>query len=105
MKDSFPVEARAFVAQWDRLKFPARVSFADFPDPENVRPVIQQAEAICLQQGNPFRDLSDSDLWIMRLASTFLSWCSDPGNPKWWDRMMGARAELDREYPWHWETP
>jgi hypothetical protein len=102
VQDSFATEARAFVAQWDRLKLPGRKSFGDIPDPEIVRPVIHQAEFICYQNDNPFRDFTDVDLWTMRLASSFLRWLADPGNPKWWDRQFAARAELDREdaYPW-----
>jgi hypothetical protein len=69
VKDSFATEARAFVAQWDRLKLPGRKSFGDIPDPEIVRPVIHQAEFICYQNDNPFRDFTDVDLWTMRLAS------------------------------------
>ena len=53
VKDSFAVEARCFVAQWDRLKLPARTSFGDIPDAEVVRPVIQQAEWIFFQNDNP----------------------------------------------------
>jgi hypothetical protein len=99
-KDSFATEARAFVSQWDRLNLPARKSFGDIPDPEVVRPVIQMAEFLYWQNSNPLRDFSDIDLWTVRLASSFLRWLADPGNPKWWDRMFGARSELEREYPW-----
>jgi hypothetical protein len=85
VKDSFAVEARCFVAQWDRLKLPARTSFGDIPDAEVVRPVIQQAEWIFFQNDNPFRDFTDIDLWVIRLASSFLRWLADPTNPRFWD--------------------
>lgn len=100
IKDSFASEARAFIRQWDRLNLVGRKSFADFPDAEAVRPVIAQAQAMSIQDGNPFRDFTDIDLWVIKLADLFLRWCADPGNPRWWDEQFGARWELDSEYPW-----
>jgi hypothetical protein len=103
IRDSFAVEAKAFVAAWDRLKLAQRKNFADLPDAELVRPVIQQAEWIWFQNDNPFRDFTDIDLWTIRLASSFLRWLADPTNARFWDRMFDCRAELGREYPWDWE--
>lgn len=100
VKDSFATEASSFVTQWDRLRLDLRKSFGDLPDPDVVRPVIQQAEWIYFQNDNPFRDLTDVDLWTIRLASSFLRWLADPGNPAHWDKMFAARSVLDQHYPW-----
>jgi hypothetical protein len=100
VKDSFATEARAFVAQWDRLNLVGRKSFGDIPDAIVVRPIIAQAEWLFYQDSNPFRDFTLVDLLTIRLASSFLRWLADPGNPRHWDTMFAVRVELESEYPW-----
>ncbi len=101
VKDSFPVEARAFVSQWDRLRLPARKSFGDIPeDHETVRPVMQQAEWVYGQHNNPLRDFTVPELLTIDFAAAFLRWLHDPGNPALWDVMFEARVNIDDVYMW-----
>ncbi len=101
IKDSFATEARCFVAAWDRLNLVGRKSFADFPDAAEVRPLKSHSWYFVTQRHNPFRDHSPSDLWVIKLAEEFRRWCDDPGNPRWWSEMFGARWELHVDgYPW-----
>jgi hypothetical protein len=96
MRDSFTCERDAFVAAWDRLGMADKKSFADFPAAEDVRPLKRQAQFLADQFNNPLRDFNLTDLWGIELASSFLRWAEDPGNPARWQEMFNARVEIDR---------
>ena len=103
IKDSFATEAFCFVKQWDALNLVGRRNFADHPSPEEVRPLRSHSWYFKVQSSNPFRDFTPADLWVCALADAFRLWCGDPGNPRWWDEMFGARWQLhdSDEYPWN----
>jgi hypothetical protein len=101
VRDSFDVEALAFVAAWDKLNLVGRKSFGDIPDAEIVRPVIRQAEFIYCQRNNPFRDFTGPQLLVVDLAAEFLRWLPDFTNPDRWSNQFGVRWDLHHNgYPW-----
>jgi hypothetical protein len=93
--DGFSAEANAFVAQYDRLDLEHRASFADFPKPEQIRPLLVQAQFLWLQTNNPFMSLSPLQKTVVDFGRAFLQWASDPGNPARWERLFELRADLD----------
>jgi hypothetical protein len=79
---------------YDALRLPDRKNFQELPDPADVRRAIAAAESVAAQSNNPFFDFDLMDLWAITLASAFLAWQADPGNPQRWYECFDAREWL-----------